>query len=170
MTLNYTENSNAVLRNGIFPVVSINNGCHSHQQLYPQLMVSWWALRKLRKEKNTCHPAALRLQPLPAVSPRSLQMWKHGMLVPESWGAYQMNDFSEPRLLHIPKHRKVLNSWDMWFSLINKNLLIDVQTTCPLLQNFYMTWLLVSPFQSSSLRVTWDAEVLGLEILKTPTK
>ena len=34
----------------------------------------------------------------------------------------------------------------MWFSLINKNLLIDVQTTCPLLQNFYMTWLLVSPF------------------------
>ena len=116
-------------------------------------MVIWWALRKLRKEKNTCHQAALRLQPLPAVSPRGLQMWKHGMLVPESWGAYQMNDFSEPRLLHIPKHRKVLNSWDMWFSLINKNLLIDVQTTCPLLPNFYMTWLLVSPFQSSSLRV-----------------
>ena len=59
----------------------------------------------------------------------------------------------------------------MWFSLINKNLLIDVQTTCPLLQNFYMTWLLVSPFQSSSLRVTQDeVEILGLEILKIPTK
>ena len=59
----------------------------------------------------------------------------------------------------------------MWFSLINKNLLIDVQTTCPLLQNFYTTWLLVSPFQSSSLRVTQDeVEVLGLAILKIPTK
>ena len=50
-------------------------------------------------------------------------------------GAYQRNDFSEPRLLHLPIQRKVLNSltWDIWFSLIHKNTFV-VQTTCPLLQ------------------------------------
>ena len=48
------------------------------------------------------------------------------MLAPDSWGAYQRNDFNEPRLLHLPVHRKVLNSltWYVWFSLINSNLLI----------------------------------------------
>ena len=77
-------------------------------------------------------------------------MWKHRILAPESWGAYQRNDFSEPSLLHPPIHRKALNSltWDIWFSLINNNL-FDVQTTCPLLQNFYITWLLPSPLWSS---------------------
>ena len=32
-------------------------------------------------------------------------------------GAYQRNDFKEPRLLHLPIHSKVLNllTWDTWF-------------------------------------------------------
>ena len=57
---------------------------------------------------------------------RRLRMRKHKILAPYSWGAYQRNDFSEPRLLHLPIHRKVLNSltWDAWFSLINSNLLM----------------------------------------------
>ena len=57
---------------------------------------------------------------------RRLRMRKHRILAPDSWGAYQRNDFSEPRLLHLPIHSKVLNSltWDIWFSLINSNLLI----------------------------------------------
>ena len=52
-------------------------------------------------------------------------------------------------------YRKGLTSltWDIWFSLI----IFNVQITCSLLQNFYITWLLpLSPW-SSSLRVTWDA-------------
>ena len=38
----------------------------------------------------------------------------------------QRNDFREPRLLHLPIHRKALNSlaWDVWFSLTNSNLLM----------------------------------------------
>ena len=32
-------------------------------------------------------------------------MWKHRKLAPESWGTYQKN-FSEPRCLHFPIHRK----------------------------------------------------------------
>ena len=37
-----------------------------------------------------------------------------------------MNDFSEPRLLHLPQNRKALNSltWDIQLSLINNNLLM----------------------------------------------
>ena len=52
-------------------------------------------------------------------------MWKHRTPAPESRGADHGNDFSEPRLLHLPIHKKVLNSliWDIWFSLINNNLL-----------------------------------------------
>ena len=155
---------------------------------------------------------------------RKLKLWKHRILGSYSWGAYQRSDFNEPRLLRLPKHRKVLDSltWDIWFSLINNHLLmfraslvaqlvknpptmqetpvldswvgkirwrserlstpvfwpgefyspwgqktslsyfLDVQTTCPLLQNFYITWLLPhSPPGSRSLRVTWNTVSLA---------
>ena len=76
----------------------------------------------------------------------------------DSWDAYERDDFSEPRRLHLPIHRKVLNSltWDIWFSLINNNLLA-FRLTYPLLQNFYITWLLSSPPWSSFHKVTWPA-------------
>ena len=50
---------------------------------------------------------------------------KHRKLALNSWGAYQRNDFSEPRFLHLPSYCNVLNSliWDIWFSLINNYLL-----------------------------------------------
>ena len=113
------------MRNGLLPAMSVNKGCHSHQRLQPQPKVTWWAPRELRKEKNTCHLAAIRLQPRPRLSPEETPMWKHWILALESWGAYQRNDFSEPRFLHLPMHRKVLNSltWDIWFSSIYNNLL-----------------------------------------------
>ena len=43
-----------------------------------------------------------------------------------SRSACQRNDFREPRLLHLPIPRKALNfvTWDIWFSLINSNLLM----------------------------------------------
>ena len=56
-------------------------------------------------------------------------------LAPDSWDARERGDCREPRLPHLPIHRKALDSltWDIWFSLIHKNT-FDVQTTCPLLQ------------------------------------
>ena len=50
-------------------------------------------------------------------------MRKHRTLALNSWGAYQRNGFSEPRLLHLPILRKALNSltWCVQFSLINSN-------------------------------------------------
>ena len=64
------------------------------------------------------------------------------ILAQDSWDAYKRNDFSKPRLLYLPIHRKVLNSltWDIWFSLIHRKT-FDVETTCPLLRKFYITWL-----------------------------
>ena len=49
-----------------------------------------------------------------------------GTLPLDGQGAYQWNDFNEPRLLWLPSHGKGLNSltWDIWFSFINSNLLI----------------------------------------------
>ena len=45
---------------------------------------------------------------------------------PSSWDAYERNDFTEPRLLHLPIQRKEPNSltWNIWFSLIHNNLLM----------------------------------------------
>ena len=57
---------------------------------------------------------------------QGLRMRKHRTVAPDSWGADQRNDFNEPRLLHLPIRRKALNSLtgDVWFSLINSNLLM----------------------------------------------
>ena len=50
-------------------------GYHSHQQ-FPPPNVNSWALRALRKEKNTCDLVAIRLEPLGTMSPEELRMWK----------------------------------------------------------------------------------------------
>ena len=52
-------------------------------------------------------------------------------------------------------YRKVLNSltWDLTFF---NNHLFDVQVTCPLLQKFYITWLLPLPPGNSFHRVILD--------------
>ena len=60
---------------------------------------------------------------------------------PVRWGAYQRNDFSEPRLFHLLMHRKstkFLNLSYLVFFIVNN---LWLQTTCPLLQIFYISWL-----------------------------
>ena len=57
------------------------------------------------------------------------------------WGAYQRNDFNEPWLLQIPIPRRGLNSlnWDIWFSLINSDLLMfQLPDLCS--KNSYVPW------------------------------
>ena len=157
----------------MFPATSVNKGCYSHQQLQPPWKVSWWALRELRKEKNICHLAAIKLLSLPKMSPEETQDVKkkqNRKLAPDSWGAYQRNDVIEPRLLHLPIHRKALNSltWNIWFSLIHKKLLM-FRLSGLWLPNFYITWPFTSPPWSSSLRVTWDAASWAL-VLKFSAK
>ena len=111
----------------MLPAISLNKGCCSHQAI--TLQPPWsWALRKLRIETR-CLPSSstsLLLPPHPWLcTQRRLRMREHKILTPESWGAYQRNDFSELRLFHLPIHKKALNSltWNIWLSLINNNLL-----------------------------------------------
>ena len=66
-------------------------------------------------------------------------MWKNTGYWPHSWGAYEKDDFSEPKLLCLLIHRKALNSfsWDICFFFFNHKNPLDVQTTRPLLQLLY---------------------------------
>ena len=111
-----------LLRNGIFPAISVSKGRHSHQQWQPPWKVGSWTLRELRKERvPAIYLAATMLQALPKVNPEN-----HRILVPDRWGTYQRNDFNGPRLPHPPIQRKALNSltWDIWLSLINHTVLM----------------------------------------------
>ena len=121
-------------------------------------------------KEHLCDTAGIRLQPLATGSPEELGRWKHRQVASESWDAYESNDFSEPRLLHLPIYRKTLNSltWDTWFSLIHKNT-FDVQTTCPVLQTSTSPEFSPLPSWKSSLKATWDATSL-IYVLKNSTK
>ena len=104
------------MRNGIFVAISINEDV---------TVIS-----------DSSHPGTQRGEELPAWSGshqaaatpygkhwRTRDVKNHRILAPDSWDTDERNDFSEPRLLHLSIHRKVLSSltWDVWFSLIHKN-------------------------------------------------
>ena len=61
--------------------------------------------RELRIETG-CLPSRSALN----TPPQKLRMKKHRILAPDSGGAYQRKDFNELELLHLPIHRKALNS------------------------------------------------------------
>ena len=63
-----------------------------------------------QEAKNAYHPAAIRLQPLPVVSPEGAQYEKTQDAGPGQLRCTPRNDFSQPRLLCLPIHRKALNS------------------------------------------------------------
>ena len=101
-------------------------GCHNHQWLeLSNVIWSAWGnsgrkrISAIGQPSDCSHSLGWTLRKL-----RLLQ--KHRILAPDRWSAYQRNDFSEPRFLHLPIHRKALNSltWDILFSLIKNNLLM----------------------------------------------
>ena len=90
-----------------------------------------WALRETQdgnKRAAHCqaHLAVSHCSHPSQCTLRKLKMIKHRILAPGSWGAYQRNDFSVARLMHLSIHRKALNSltWEIWFNFINSNLLM----------------------------------------------
>ena len=87
---------------------------------------------------------------------RRLRVGKNRILAPDSWGAYQRNDFSEPWLLYLPEHRKALNSLtrDIWFSLIKSNLMMfRLSGLC--CKNSSISWLF--PYLFWAVPQNWDA-------------
>ena len=77
--------------------------------------------------KNTCHPAAIRLQPLPTVSQEEAQDMKSTGFWPQIAEVHIKGMISvSPDYRIFPYSEKALNSftWDIWLSLINNNLLM----------------------------------------------
>ena len=81
-------------------------------------------------------------------------LWTVACQVPvsmgNSWGMYQRHDFSEPRLLYLPIHRKAVNSltWDVWFSLISNTLLMfQLPGFC--CKDSYISWLVFHLFRTA---------------------
>ena len=113
------------MKKKVLPAVSVNRYyCYQATSLEPPLMVSHEGIQEWKQDayhqavSDCSHPQWCTL--------KGLWMRKPRILAPESWCAYERKDFSEPKLLHLPIHRKVLNSltWDIWFSLVNSNFLM----------------------------------------------
>ena len=86
--------------------ISVNKGCCSHQAITPDGEPwgdSGW-------KQDACHQAVNHSRHPQWCTPRGRRMRKHRIRSPESWDAYQMNDFNEPKLLHLFIHRKALNT------------------------------------------------------------
>ena len=134
--------------------------CHISKQRMLHPSSHQWALRELRMEQDARHLAVSLCSHPPTVYPEEIQDEKHRILAPDRWG--ERNDFSQPWFLHLPIHRKALNSltWDVWFSLVYSNLLM-FRPPGLFCKNFYISWLLPYLFRTvpkSYLRVC----ILGL--------
>ena len=104
------------------------------------------------------------------------------MLAPDTWAPYERNDFSNPRLLHFPIHRKMLNSsaWNIWVFLVNNFWCSDYP---PLAASFYITppspWinflshltccLLGAWSPKNSHQIKHSSQVLGCDYFFKPT-
>ena len=136
--------------------ISVNKGWCSHEVITLQPPGPTCEARG-NSGWNTKNAHHLQHSPTPDGVKR-LRMRKQSTLALDAWGACQINDFSEPRLLHFLIYRKVLSSltWDIWLSLISNNLWI-FQLPDLLLQKFLY---ILDPLLDSSekfLRVVWDA-------------
>ena len=112
------------MRNGVFPAILVNKDVTVIGDSSMPIVNSW-ALRAVRMEENTWliwQPRGCTHSLLWAL--RNSGCEKRGILASDSWDAYESNNFSGPKLLHLPLHGKALNSltWDIWFSFINNNL------------------------------------------------
>ena len=133
------------------PAISIIKNCHSHQ---------WFLVSKHERELLKLWSSGCRHPPwIIADSWRAGGMqetrWKRKQdLAPDSWDAYERNEFSEPRGLHLSIQRR-LNSLT-WY------LIFDVQTACSLCCKFVYS---LSPPPASLEQFSqsyWDP-VPGLE-------
>lgn len=129
-------------------VLAVNRGCCGHQAITLQLPPVT-ALKVLRMQTGLPPLSHSTLQPHPFpqwCTLRGFRMRKRRILAPNSWDAWPRNDFSEPRILHLPIHRKVLNSLT-WNPGFNSNLLkFRIPTLC--CKTSYISWPLLYFFRS----------------------
>ena len=128
----------------MLPAVSVNKGCCSRQPITFQ--PRWqWALRELTVETG-CPPSSHQpLQPPLTVRPEDAEDGK----TPDP-GPNRRTEISEPRLLHLPKHRKALKSLTgnvcvVWCAGISWCLTIGF--CCFPCKHSYTSWLLLTSLE-----------------------
>ena len=63
-----------LMRNGVFPAISVNKLCHSHQWYLPSKCKCLSPRHNQEEEQYLPNMAAIRLQPLPMVSTEELRL------------------------------------------------------------------------------------------------
>ena len=101
-TIKKRETSHCEMK--ISPAISLNKKCQSHQRSLA--FKCEWGLPKLGSS-GCYHPhgdcwgaGGMQVANMPL-----LKVIKETGLASDSWGAYERNEFSEPRGLHLPIHR-----------------------------------------------------------------
>ena len=142
-----------VMKNGVFPAISVNQD---------DKVISFQPSRVLRKEEYTPGLTAVRLQPLPKVSPRELRMWKSArrMAPGDAWKEW----FQWAQTLassHTEQSAKFLYLRDLVFSTSQKY--FWGSDYLPILGNFYTTWLPLSPANLLGALLSGWLEILSPE-------
>ena len=139
----------------IFPDIFINKKWHSHQQFLASIYE--WGLPKLRSSR-CCHTLRWLLR---SWGNASSKVSKEAGLAPDSWGARERSEGSEPRGLRLPYTEHQMPQPDSWS--------LTFRLPAPFVANLYIAWLPLLPPWSSFLR---KAEMLspGLRVLNIPTK
>ena len=154
-----------VLRNGGFPVTSVNKGCHSDVLALQMWIPVPYGHSGRRRIPTTWQPLGCSHSPQRALSSSG---YESRILAPDSWGVCERNDSSEPRLFHRPINRKVLNflAWLIWFYFINNNLLMFrlPALCCKRLYNLIPPLTSLEQFSQGHLRCC----LLGLKSQKLP--
>ena len=143
------------------PAISINKKCHSHQRFLASKCE--WELPKLQSTKclhphRDCRGAWVEGIQEAAIW-HSFRWTRKQDLAPDSWDAYERNEFSEPKGLHFPYIECQLPYiWSSMFRL-----------SAPFVTNLFVAWLPLLPPWSSFLRAT---EMLSsrLRVLNILTK
>ena len=113
----------------ISPAMLINKRCHSHQHFLTSKCE--WRLPKLGSS-GCCHSLWWLLR---SWGNARSKMNKETRLAPGSWGAYDRNEYSDSRDLHLPIHR-MPNSlpwyWSLMFKLSAPSVVLVYSLTSPL--------------------------------------
>ena len=96
----------------ISPAISTNKKCHSHQQFLAS-KCKWGSNRCCPLSEGDCWGAGGMQE---ADICHSLRWKRRQDLAPDSWYAYERNEFSEPRGLHLSLHRLLISlTWYLIF-------------------------------------------------------
>ena len=160
--------ANLRVRNGIFPAISVNHDVTISNCSPPMWASETRGNSRRRRIPEIWQPSSCNhfLRELKGAQ----DVKKHRILAPDSWDTRERNGFSEPRLLHLPIHRNVLNSlaWDVWFSVSHKNtLMFRLPALCCKLQ-----YNLIPPLcpLRAVLSGLFEMAVSHVKVLKIPTE